>query len=67
MTFQTVPDRFAIHTESARRIEESGYDVEDVGVGLVTFENDAVLSVRTSWSRYLAGESSAVVGTEGGV
>jgi predicted dehydrogenase len=75
VTFRTVPDRFSgdgedgrgSDGEHARRIEESGYDVEDVGVGLVTFEDDAMLSVRTSWSRYLDEEGSAVVGTRGGI
>jgi predicted dehydrogenase len=67
VTFQTVPDRFERDSGYARRIEESSYDVEDVGLALVTFEDDAVLSVRTSWSRYLDEESNAVVGTRGGV
>ncbi|MFC4450855.1 Gfo/Idh/MocA family protein [Halorussus aquaticus] len=72
-TFQTVPERFDAEggsgesSEYARRIEESGYDVEDVSAAFVTFEDGSVLSVRASWSRYMEDESSAVVGTEGGV
>ncbi|MFC7082199.1 Gfo/Idh/MocA family protein [Halorussus caseinilyticus] len=75
-TFRTVPERFDAGgatgddgeaSEYARRIEESGYDVEDVSAAFVTFEDGSVLSVRTSWSRYLDDESSAVVGTKGGV
>jgi len=68
-TFQMVPDRAreAADGEYRRRVEESGYDVEDVGVGLVTFADGSVLSVRASWSRHLDEEGSAVVGTRGGV
>jgi predicted dehydrogenase len=73
-TFQTVPERVGAvggdaddHGEYARRIEESGYDVEDVALAFVTFADGSVLSVRTSWARYAEGESSALVGTEGGV
>jgi predicted dehydrogenase len=67
VTYQTMPDRVAPDSSYADRIEESGYDVEDVGLAFVTFADDAVLSVRTSWSRYAEDESSAVVGTRGGV
>ncbi|USZ67141.1 Gfo/Idh/MocA family oxidoreductase [Halorussus salilacus] len=68
-TFRTTPARAraAEDDEYRRRVEQSGYDVEDVGVGLVTFEDGSVLSVRASWSRYQEDESSAVVGTRGGV
>lgn len=70
-TFRTEPERHASggdeSAEYRRRIEESGHDVEDVGVGFVTFENGTVLSVKTSWSRHLEEEGSAVVGTKGGV
>ena len=68
-TFQTVPDRASAAADEGyrRRVEESGYDVEDVGVGMVTFEDGSVLSVRASWSRHLDEEGSAVVGTQGGV
>lgn len=68
-TYGTAPDRARASADDRyrRRIEESGYDVEDVGVGLVTFEDGSVLSLRASWSRYQEDESSAVVGTEGGV
>ncbi|WP_132056774.1 Gfo/Idh/MocA family protein [Halorussus amylolyticus] len=68
-TFRTTPDRARAAADDGyrRRVEESGYDVEDVGVGFVTFEDGTVLSIRASWSRYLDEEGSAVVGTEGGV
>ncbi|WP_135824714.1 Gfo/Idh/MocA family protein [Halorussus ruber] len=68
-TFQTVPERVAAAAdpEYAERLEASGYDVEDVAAAFVTFEDGSVLTVRTSWSRYLDDESSAVVGTAGGV
>ncbi|WP_276299298.1 Gfo/Idh/MocA family protein [Halorussus lipolyticus] len=68
-TFQTAPERAAEaeNPEYADRIEESGYDVEDVATAFVTFDDGSVLSVKTSWSRYLDDESSAVVGTAGGV
>jgi len=54
-TFQTVPERVAAAADSeyAERLEESGYDVEDVATAFVTFEDGSVLTVRTSWSRYL--------------
>ena len=66
-TFRTVPDRFGEGTEYQRRIEETDYDVEDVAVAFVAFADGSVLSVRTSWSRYMEGESSALAGTHGGV
>ena len=70
-TFDTTGDRYRpgdrAGEEYRRRVEESGFDVEDVGVGFVTFEDGTVLSVRASWSRYLDEEGSALVGTRGGV
>ncbi|WP_135853562.1 Gfo/Idh/MocA family protein [Halorussus salinus] len=66
-TFRTVPDRFEEGTEYQRRIEETDYDVEDVAVAFATLADGSVLSVRASWSRYMEGESSALVGTRGGV
>ncbi|WP_115865514.1 Gfo/Idh/MocA family protein [Halorussus litoreus] len=75
-TFQIAPERFSEDGDDpevgenagyARRIAESGYDVEDVAVAFVTFADGSVLSIRTNWSRHLAGESSALAGTEGGV
>lgn len=54
--------------EYRRRLEESNYDVEDMGLGFVNFCDGSVLSVRASWMMYLANhESSAIVGTEGGI
>ena len=70
-TFRTEPERHREggpqSAEYRRRIEESGHDVEDVGVGFVTFEDGTVLTVKASWSRHLEEEGSAVVGTKGGV
>jgi len=49
------------------RMDESGYDVEDDGVGFVTLGNGAVLSVRAAWHTYLPDERDAIAGSRGGV
>lgn len=50
-----------------RRIEETGYDVEDVGFGFVELEDGKVISLTSSWHIYLDSGGNAVVGTKGGV
>jgi predicted dehydrogenase len=49
------------------RLDESGYDVEDAGVGLAHLEDGTVLSVRAAWHMFLPDEPSVVAGTQGGV
>ena len=51
----------------AKRLEESGYDVEDVGLGFARLADGSVLSVRTAWHMFLPDEPSVVAGTQGGV
>jgi predicted dehydrogenase len=52
----------------AARQEQSGYDVEELGLGFVRFANDATLDIIEAWAIHLDGiEGSSVVGTEGGV
>jgi predicted dehydrogenase len=52
----------------AKRREKSGYDVEELGIGLVRFEGDVVMDLIEAWAIHLDSfESSYVVGTRGGV
>src|SRR6185295_16486328 len=51
-----------------KRRSTSGYDVEELGMGLVRFEGDLTLDIIEAWAIHLdAFEGSYVVGTEGGV
>jgi predicted dehydrogenase len=46
----------------------SGYNVEELGVGFVRFENHITLDILEAWAIHLEiGEESAVVGSHGGV
>jgi predicted dehydrogenase len=52
----------------AKRREASGYDVEELGIGLVRFDGDITLDIIEAWAIHLdAFEGSCVVGTSGGV
>lgn len=52
----------------AHRSQSSGYDVEELGVGLIRFENDVTLDLIEAWAIHLDEfEGSYVVGTKGGV
>ncbi|RQG94248.1 Gfo/Idh/MocA family protein [Natrarchaeobius chitinivorans] len=55
------------HDRYADRLAESGYDVEDVGLGMAHLEDGSVLSIRAAWHMYLPDASSALAGTRGGV
>ena len=55
------------HERYADRLDESGYNVEDVGLGMAHLEDDSVLSVRAAWHMYLPDDPSAIVGTKGGI
>lgn len=51
-----------------RRRELSGYNVEELGLGFVRFENNVTLDIIESWAIHLGGfEGSSIVGSEGGV
>src|SRR6476660_1491624 len=46
----------------------SGYDVEELGLGFVHFENDVTLDIIEAWAVHLDGfEGSSILGTLGGV
>lgn len=53
--------------DAARR-ETSGYDVEELGLGLVRFSGDLTLDIIESWAIHLDNfEGSWIVGSKGGV
>jgi predicted dehydrogenase len=53
--------------DAARR-EKSGYDVEELGIGLVRFDGDITMDLIEAWAIHLdAFEGSYVVGSKGGV
>jgi predicted dehydrogenase len=55
------------HMDESRRAS-SGYDVEELGIGLVRFDGDITLDIIEAWAIHLdAFEGSYVVGTQGGV
>ncbi|TJY42876.1 Gfo/Idh/MocA family oxidoreductase [Cohnella pontilimi] len=52
----------------AGRREESGFDVEELGLGFVRFEGGATLDIIEAWSVHLGGfEGPSIIGTEGGL
>lgn len=52
----------------AGRREQSGYDVEELGLGLVRFAGDLTLDIIESWAIHLDNfEGSYVVGSQGGI
>jgi predicted dehydrogenase len=56
-----------IDMDEARR-QESHYDVEELGLGLVHFANGATLDIIEAWAIHLGGmEGSCIVGSKGGV
>lgn len=51
-----------------KRRENSGYNVEELGMGFVRFEGDVTLDILESWAIHLDGfEGSYIVGSQGGV
>jgi predicted dehydrogenase len=53
--------------DSARR-ENSGYDVEELGMGFVRFTNDATLDILEAWAVHMDKfESSMLFGSQGGI
>jgi len=51
----------------AERLDESGYDVEDAGVGTAHLADGSVLELRAAWHMFLPSEPSVVAGSQGGV
>ncbi|MCU4972433.1 Gfo/Idh/MocA family oxidoreductase [Halobacteria archaeon AArc-m2/3/4] len=49
------------------RLAESGYDVEDAGVGFAHLEDGSLLSLRAAWHMFLPDEPSVVAGSQGGL
>jgi predicted dehydrogenase len=72
-TFEHTDDAYAEElvgdnrTVYETRLEESGYDVEDVGVGFIQLDGGRVLSVRAAWHMFHPEESDVVVGSQGGL
>lgn len=50
-----------------KRLAESGYDVEDAGVGYARLADGSLLSLRAAWHMFLPDESNVVAGSKGGV
>lgn len=59
-----VGEERATYTE---RLDESGYDVEDAGIGTAHLADGSVLSLRAAWHMYLPDEPSVLGGTQGGI
>lgn len=51
----------------ADRLEGSGYDVEDAGVGMAHLADGSVLELRAAWHMYLPDQPTVLAGTQGGV
>jgi predicted dehydrogenase len=52
----------------AARLQASNYDVEELGLGLVRFDNDATLDIIEAWAIHLGGLGQTVVaGDKGGI
>lgn len=49
------------------RLEESGYDVEDAGIGYAHLADGSLLSLRAAWHMFLPDESNVVAGSKGGL
>ncbi len=52
----------------ARRLETSGYDVEELGMGFVRFSGDVTMDIIESWAVHMNEfEGSSIFGSEGGI
>lgn len=49
------------------RLADSGYDVEDAGVGTAYLADGSVLEIRAAWHMYLPSEPSVLAGSKGGL
>lgn len=61
---ELVGDNHSTYTE---RLNESGFDVEDAGIGTAHLADGSTLSVRAAWHMYHPNEPSVVVGSQGGI
>ncbi|MEF8852350.1 MAG: Gfo/Idh/MocA family oxidoreductase, partial [Haloarculaceae archaeon] len=50
-----------------QRLEESGHDVEDAGLGMAHLADGSVLELRAAWHMFAPDESTFVTGSQGGV
>lgn len=51
-----------------KRREESGFDVEELALGFVKFQNNITLDIMSAWSVHLGGfEGSSIIGSLGGI
>ena len=51
-----------------KRLKESGYDVEELGLGFIRFTGDKTLDIIESWAVHLDNfEGSSVIGSKGGI
>jgi len=55
------------HDVYADRVAESGYDVEDAGMGFARLEDGSLLSLRAAWHTFLPSEPDLLAGTQGGL
>jgi len=55
------------HDTYAERLQESGYDVEDVGLGTAHLADGTVLELRAAWHMFLPDRPNVVAGTQGGL
>ncbi|MFB6087141.1 MAG: Gfo/Idh/MocA family protein [Haloarculaceae archaeon] len=72
-TFEYTDDAYASelvgdnHDTYADRLAESGYDVEDAGVGVAHLADGSVLELKAAWHMFLPDRPSVVAGSQGGV
>lgn len=53
--------------EYTERLDETGYDVEDIGFGFIRLSDESLLSLRAAWHLFLPENSSALAGGQGGI
>ena len=61
---ELVGDNRSTYTD---RLEDSGYDVEDAGVGMAHLADGSVLELRSAWHMYVPDQPSVLAGSQGGV
>ena len=63
-TEELIGDNLETYTD---RLEQSGYDVEDAGVGYAKLEDGKHFSIRAAWHMYLDEGRDVVTGSKGGL
>ncbi|WP_248515294.1 Gfo/Idh/MocA family protein [Salinarchaeum laminariae] len=53
--------------EYVDRLDDSGYDVEDSGMGFARLADGSLLTLRAAWHMFLPDDSDVLAGTKGGV